>query len=148
MSITRARVMLRTKYGWPRKNVSFEPTVFNRPDGYRRDAAGYVSMCWDIPLNAPRSYGGMTTVTLLTDGWASEIKPAELEAGDAVGYLGPDSVDADGGLILIFERWLDRAQGIAMTWEFHKGVNPGPDLRLRPINFQWHAYRFKDIVDE
>lgn len=145
MPITRTRVLIRAKYGWPRKSVHLDQTKFHQPDGYRMDPAGYVSMCWDIPLTAPKSVGGMTTVTLLTEGWAKEIAHRDLQPGDAIGYLGTDSVDGTGGLIVIFDSWVE--PGTALTWEFHRIVDPGPDQRSRPVDFRWHAYRFRDIVN-
>lgn len=149
MSITRTRVILRAKYGWSRKLVHWDRSGFHS-SGYRTTPAGYVSMCWDIPLNAPHSNGGMSTVTLLTDGWAYEIEPHELKPGDAIGYLGIDSIDADGGFVVIFEKWLSDNPDLrtALTWEFHRGVSPGPDQRARPVDWRWHAYRFRDIVDD
>lgn len=130
--------------------MPFNRNGFHRPSGYRTDAAGFVSMCWDIPLDAPYSMGGMSTVTLLSEGWAHEIPRNELQPGDAIGYLGNDSVDADGGFIVIFEKWLndDPSLSTALTWDFHAAVNPGPDQRGRVVDFKWHAYRFRDIVDE
>lgn len=140
---------MRAKYGWPRKSVQFSNTEIHQPDGYRQNGPGFVSMCWDIPLDAPRSSGGMSSVTLLTEGWAYEISPDDLKPGDALGYLGPDSAsDPDGGVIVIFERWLDRDLRIALTWDQLPVVGLGPDQRARPVDFRWHAYRFRDIVDD
>ena len=84
------------------------------------------------------------------DGWAHEIQPHDLKPGDALGYIGADAVDADGGFIVIFHRWLDNNPElrVAVTWEFSANVSPGPDQRARPVDFRWHAYRFRDIIDE
>lgn len=150
MPITRTRVLLRAKYGWARKTVTFDQNTFHQPDGYRTNAPGFVSMCWDIPLNAPRSMGGMNTVSLLSEGWCKEIKVPDLLPGDAIGYLGPQSDDGDGGFIVIFEKWLDDnpSLGVALTWDLHRGVSPGPDQRGRSRDLRWHAYRRTDIIDE
>lgn len=149
MSITRTRVVLRAKYGWPRKSVKFNPTGIHQPDGYRTNAAGYVSMCYAIPRDSRASQGGLTTVTLLTDGWFNEIDLVDLKPGDLVGYLGPDSIDADGGVAVIFEKWINDNPDLrtALTWEHLPVVGTGPDQRARPIDFRWHAYRFRDIED-
>lgn len=145
--ITRTQVMLRARFGWPRKAVPFDNKIIHPTSGYRTNSAGYVSMCWDIPLNAPRSSGGMSTVTLLTDGWVKEIYRHELKPGDAVGYLGPDSMTADGNaVIVIFEKWL--SGDTALTWEHLPQFGAGPDQHARPVDHQWHCYRFKDIVDD
>lgn len=148
--ITRTTVLMRARYGWPTATVPFSKVNFHQPDGYRCDAAGFVSMCWDIPLNVTHSYGGMSTVSLESDGWAYEIQPLELKAGDAIGYLGRDSVDADGGVIVIFESWLngDPNTMYAMTYEQLPQNSPGPVYRARPYDRKWHCYRFRDIVDD
>lgn len=143
--ITRSEILLRAKYGWPRKTVPFNRVGIHPPSGYRTDAPGYVSMCWDIPLDAPHSLGGMSTVTLLTDGWCREITRQEVLPGDAVGYLGPESLDADGGVVMIFEKWL--TGDTALTWEHLPAMGMGPDQRARPIDHRWHCYRFRHVID-
>ena len=147
--ISRQRVLLRAQYGWPQATVPYNKSAVHEPDGYRTDAAGFVSMCWGIPLTAPHSYGGMSTMTLETDGWVSEIQPVELLPGDALGLCGPGSVDMDGGVIVIFEGWLnnDPNTGYALTWEQLPDSSPGPIRRARVHSFRWHAYRFRDIED-
>lgn len=159
MRLTREQVMLRTRFGWPAGTVPFSKTAFfnakdstiteNSRSGYRCDAAGFVSMAWGIPLFAPHSFGGMSVVTLLTDGWCYEIKGTDLKPGDAVGQLGPNTMDADGGVVGIFEGWLndDMSHGYALVWEILPGSSPGPQRKGRVFDFRWHAYRFKDIVD-
>src|SRR5688572_24370214 len=141
MAITRTRVLLRAKYGWPRCTVEFNEKIIHTPDGYKQNAPGYISMCYDIPLDAPHSWGGMNIVTLLSDGWMYEIPAHELKPGDAVGDLGAHAIGTDGGTIVIFESWLnnDPSLGVALTWEHTPIVSPGPDRRARPIDFRWHA---------
>lgn len=147
--IARSDVLLRGRYGWPQGTVPFSKSDFHQPDGYRTDAAGFLSMCWDIPLTATHSWGGMSTVTLLTEGWVKEIKGDELLPGDAIGFCGPGSMDSDGGVILLFEGWLNDNPdlGYALTWEMLPATSPGPGRRARPFDFRWHAYRFRDIID-
>lgn len=148
MPITRTRVLFRAKYGWPRKSVPFDQNAFHQPDGYRQNAAGFVSMCWDIPLTSPRNTGGPNIVTLATDGYAIEIDRDELKPGDAIGYLGPDAIDADGGVIVLFDRWLNAEQKLAATWDHLPVVGLGPDQRGWNVDFRWHAYRYRDIIDD
>jgi hypothetical protein len=104
-------------------------------------------MVWDIPLDAPYSNGGLNIVTLSTGGYAVEIDNSDLKPGDAIGFLGPDAVDADGGVIVIFEKWLDPQLRLALTWEHLPVVGDGPDQRARPVDFKWHSYQYRDIVD-
>lgn len=145
-SITRTMVLLRAKYGWERKTVPFHKTAIHQPDGYRTDGPGFAAMCYDIP---PDHHGGPNIVTLLTQGWMREIPMADLQPGDAIGYLGPDALDPDGGLIVIFEKWLndDPSMKIALTWEHLPIVGMGPDQRARSVDFRWHAYRYAHITD-
>jgi hypothetical protein len=148
--ITRNRVLLRARYGWPQATVPFSKTDFHQPSGYRCDAAGFLSMCWAIPLGAPHSWGGMSTLTLESDGWAREIQPLDMKPGDALGLLGPGSVGTDGGTIVLFEGWLndDYTTNYAITWEQLPDASPGPVRRARPYDRnRWHSYRFRDIVD-
>jgi hypothetical protein len=104
-------------------------------------------MCYDIP---PDRHGGPNVVTMLTQGWMYEIERQELLPGDAVGFIGPDAVDTDGGILVIFEKWLnsDPGSGIALTWEHLAVVGMGPDQRARPVDFKWHCYRYKHIRDD
>lgn len=148
-SISRTRVVMRAKYGWERKSVPFSGTTLHRPDNYRTDAAGFISMCYKIPLDAPGSWGGLNTVNMLLDGWFYEIQPHDLAPGDVIGYLGKGSIDSDGGTVVLFEKWLndDQSLGIALTWEHLAVTSPGPDQRARPIDFRWHAYRYSAITD-
>jgi len=149
--ITRNRVLVRARYGWPQKTVPFHKTGFHQPDGYRTDAAGYLSMCWDIPLGVKNSWGGLSTVSMDTDGWCHEVDPMDLKPGDALGLLGHGSVGPDGGTIVLFESWLngDYTTNYAITWEMLPDASPGPVRRQRPYEgHRWHSYRFRDIVDD
>lgn len=147
LGITRSRVLLRARFGWVRKSVPFNQAGIHQPDGYRTDGPGFASMCYDIP---PGTHGGPNAVTLLTQGWMQEIDAAELQPGDAIGYLGVDALDADGGVIVIFEKWLnhDPSMKVALTWEHLRVVGNGPDQRARPVDFKWHAYRYKYIRED
>lgn len=159
MHLTREQIMLRARYGWSAGTVPFSKTRFfdaktatvveDHRLGYRTDAAGYVSMVLGIPLFAPGSYGGMSVVNLLTDGWCHEIKGTELKMGDLVGLLGPNTMDSDGGVVGIFEGWLndDPSHGYALVWELLPNSSPGPQRKGRVFDFRWHAYRFRDVLD-
>lgn len=159
MQLTREQIMLRTWYGWSANSVPFNKTKFfnaregvvvdDPRHGYRCDAAGFVSMAWGIPLFAPHSFGGLSTVTLLTDGWCLEIPGSDLQPGDAIGLMGPNTMDSDGGVVGIFEGWLEDnpGHGYALVWELLPGSSPGPQRKARFFDFRWHAYRFRDLID-
>lgn len=110
-------------------------------------------MVWGIPLNAPGSWGGMSTVSLVTGGWMREIHPNDLRPGDAVGICGPDT-GGDDGHIVLFERWASEAHDESYYWAYEQaGGQHGPVHRV--INYPyggptgpWRAYRFRDIQDD
>lgn len=145
MPISRKEVLLRARYGWPFQSVEFSTVTMHQPDGYRQDALGYLSMCWDIPLHARGSRGGMNPINM--EEWVVEIQPINLLPGDAIGLLGPSSSGPDTAAL--FEEWIDRnaSPPYALTWEMLSDASPGPVRRARPYGHPWRAYRFRDIVD-
>ncbi|WP_412542614.1 hypothetical protein R8Z50_09015 [Longispora sp. K20-0274] len=74
MSVTRADVLHRAATLWPTGSVPYSQDHLHPGTGYRQDCSGFVSMCWVIPLGADGSWGGMNTVSLVTDGWMSPIE--------------------------------------------------------------------------
>lgn len=148
--ITRRRILTRARYGWPQGTVTFSKTDFH-PSGYLCNATGFVSMCWDIPLHAQGSYGGMSTLAMDAYGWAHQIDAREMKPGDALGLLGPGSVGTDGGDLVIFEGWLndDYTTNYAICWEMLATHGTGPKKVARPYEgTRWHSYRFRDVVEE
>lgn len=143
MSISRERVMLRTRYGWAQGTVDYDRNKIHQPDGYRCTDGGYISMCWDLPNYLPGNYGGMDTISLDVGGWAKEIPATDLKPGDIMGILGQN------GVVVMVEGWLnnDPNTGYVVCWELLPDSSPGPVRRARPYSFQWHCYRYKDIED-
>lgn len=148
--ITRERVMARARFGWEFGTMAFDQQAAHTASGYRTDAAGFVSMCYDIPLDAPHSMRGLSTITLLTDGWFVELPSwHELLPGDLIGNLGLGSLDADGGTVVIFEEWLggNKENGYAVTIEHLAISAPGPARRARALDHRWHSYRYVNLVE-
>ncbi len=106
-------------------------------------------MCWDIPLDVPGSWGGLSTVGLGEGDWTVEIPLLELKPGDALGLLGRGSQGPNGGAAVMFERWHsdDVRTNTAITWEMLPDAGLGPVRRARPVDSSWHGYRYRDIVD-
>ena len=147
MTITRSEVMRRAQFGWPQGAVEYSQSKLYK-DGYRQDCSGYASMCWHIPLNAPGSWGGMNTVSLVTNGWMREIKPDDLKPGDAVGKCGPYTA-GDDGHIQIFSAWLNTNPNDSHYYCLEQaGGGYGWQKRLYDWPVGYKAYRFKDIVDD
>jgi hypothetical protein len=148
MQITRSGVMRRAQSVWPMGGVPYSQTATHPPDGYRQDCSGYVSMCWALPLNAPGSWGGFNTVSLVTEGWMREIRAADLRPGDAVGRCGPGT-EGDNGHVQLFVRWYndDPADSRYYCLEQAGGVH-GPRQRLMDWIPWYKAYRFRDITED
>jgi len=150
--VTRAEVIQRAQTLWKPGTVPYSQNHIHPATGYRQDCSGYVSMCWGIPLNAKGSWGGLNTVTLVTDGWMTEIAPADLKPGDAVGICGPGSA-GDAGHIVIFERWANDDPNNDDYWLWEQaGGRSGPVRRVLTYPYggpwgQWKSYRFRDIQD-
>lgn len=110
-------------------------------------------MCWGIPRNAPGSWGGMSTVSLVTNGWMREIPAGWLQPGDAVGICGPGT-GGDDGHIVLFERWASDAENESHYWAYEQaGGRRGPVHRVIRYPYDgptgaWRAYRFRDIQDD
>lgn len=149
MSITRTRVILRARYGWPVGTLPYSNSELHPKSNYRLNSAGFVSMCYGIPSRTPETWGGASIVTLLTQKWVEEIPLAKLQPGDCIGFLGTDAMDSDGGVILLFEKMLeDRGSNYALVWQHLPATAPGPVRRAQVIDFRWHGYRFRNIVED
>lgn len=150
--VTRAEVIQRAQTLWKPGTVPYSQNTIHPGTGYRQDCSGFASMCWAIPLNVKNSWGGLNTVTLVTDGWIKEIAPAELMPGDAVGICGPGSA-GDAGHIVIFDRWLNDDPNNDDYWLYEQaGGRSGPVRRVLTYPYggpwgQWKAYRLKGISD-
>lgn len=137
---------------WPAGTVPYSQNMIHGATGYRQDCSGFLSMCWGIPLNAPGSWGGLSTVTLLTSGYIRMISPADLRPGDAVGICGPDT-GGDAGHIVLFEKWATDAPDESRYWLYEQaGGRSGPVHRMTSYPYggptgAWRAYRFRDITD-
>lgn len=129
---------------WDPGTVPYSQSTLHQPDGYRQDCSGYVSMCWMLPLN--QSWGGESTVTLVTEGWMTEISRSELLPGDAIGLCGPGTA-GNAGHIQLVEKF-DAATGLLTIWE-QAGGTMGPIRRsIRQWPSGYKAYRFKGITND
>lgn len=146
MTITRSQVLHRAKTVWRQGSVPYSMDKIHQPDGYRQDCSGYVSLAWGIPQG---SWGGLNTVSLVTDGWMKPIKIDDLKPGDAVGNCGPGTAGANGH-IQLFERWVnnDPNDNRYICLE-QAGGDSGWQRRTHDIGRNgYKAYRYKDVVDD
>jgi len=140
--VAQSVVMGRAATVWKPGTVAYSQSTIHQPDGYRQDCSGYVSMCWALPLNAPGSWGGQNTVSLVTLGYMHEITPGDLRAGDAVGKCGPGTAGNDGHIQLVES--YNPATGSVVIWEQAGGGGPARrSLKRIPVGYK--AYRYQAI---
>jgi hypothetical protein len=104
-------------------------------------------MCWAIPTDAAGSWGGLSTVSLVSGGWMHEIPADLLQPGDAVGRCGPGSAGNDGH-IQLFVRWFNddpRRLAVLVPGAGRRGAT-GRQQRLMNWIPWYKAYRFRDIA--
>lgn len=123
---------------WPYGGVEYDQGSL-WIDEYRKDCSGFVSMLHSLPRFAPGSWGGYSTVTLVTYGLFSQINPSDLRMADVIGIMGPNT-GGNGGHVMHFEGWYnnDPNDNRCWIWEQAGGVM-GPRRRL--INYPFGAYR-------
>jgi len=140
MSITRAEVLHRAATIWPLGLVPYNMQATRNP-GYRTDCSGYVSLCLD--LGTP----GLSTVTLVTEGFIHEIGVADLKPGDLVGLCG-EGTASYAGHVVVFDRWTDGHQKY-LAYEFTPGLGPSHREVVYPYDGLggFKPYRYKEIVD-
>jgi hypothetical protein len=128
---TRQDSYVRVKTVWPYAGVPYSQDELHEPDMYRQDCSGFVCMAVGLPLDTPGSWGGLSTVTMVTSGlWRKLGTWDELTMGDAVMIGGPGTGGNDGH-VMWFEAWLngDPNDSRAYIWEQAGGGN-GPRRRL------------------
>lgn len=147
--ISRSEVLARSKTIWPAGKVPYSQGTLHKPDGYRQDCSGYVSMCWAIPLKSPDCWGGMSTTTLLSRGWMHEIPVSDLKPGDAVGICGPNTAGNDGHITL-FVRWLNKNPNDNHYYmrEQSGGTSGWTERLVDWPGYPYKAYRFNYIIDD
>lgn len=142
--ITRPEVLVRAATIWPLATVDYDSQKHHPGSGYRQDAAGFISMCWGIPLGPA---GAPTIISLDTAGHLYEVPAMKLLPGDALGLCGP-AAGAQGHLVL-FESWHqgDPTTNTMTVWSHEAGAK-GPRRLLRSWpGHPWRAYRYSRIVE-
>lgn len=152
-TISRADVLTRMRTVWPTGQVPYSQDELHEPDMYRQDCSGCVCMAVALPLDYPGSWGGLSTVTMVTTGlWAPLGSWDDLQLADVVMIGGPGSA-GDAGHVMLFEAWYnsDPNDSRAYIWEQAGGVD-GPRRRLVDLataNGQgYEPYRCTFVVDE
>lgn len=126
--------------------------------GYRRDCSGWVSYCWHCPTSGPGSWGGYSTATFITTPWSDgsagimyEIPRDQLQAGDAIGYCGPNTAAGGGGHIAL---WLGKSKSQEHVLDHGSGMGPKDRLVTWGVGTGWQAagkikaYRFRGVESD
>lgn len=133
----RSEVIARTATLWPYASVPYSQSQ-RWHGGYRQDCSGFVSGLWALPTDAPGSWGGYSTVSLVSEGKIESIRPHELEPGDAIGICGPGT-GGNTGHIMLFEAWYNHVPEDNRCWIWEQaGGTMGPRRRL--INYPFGMY--------
>lgn len=148
MSVTRSEALRRAESVWPYEGVPYSQQKLHEPDGYRQDCSGFVSMCWKLATSGPDTWGGYSTVTLVTSGLMKEIPVDQLQPGDAVGKCGPET-GGDEGHVQLFSGWLNHDPADSHYYCYEQtGGGSGPHHRLVDWTAGYKAYRYVGIVDD
>lgn len=146
-SISRDETIRRWETIWPYGSVFYSMNTLHLPDLYRQDCSGAVSMSVDLPHDYPGSWGGLSTVSMVTSGLWYRIERAELLRGDVL-MIGGEGTDGANGHVMTFEQWTV-FNSRCIIWEQAGGVD-GP--RRREIAYSTKSaylpYRYRYMVDE
>ncbi|MFD5234174.1 peptidoglycan-binding protein [Streptomyces qaidamensis] len=135
-AITRTEIINRART-WVTAKVPYSMSAF-RPDGYRQDCSGYVSMAWRLP-------GNEWTGSLAQYG--ERISKEELQPGDIL--LFHDASDpANGSHVTIFGGWTDASHTHYTAYE---QTHPHTRRQSTPYAYwndsdRYVPYRYKGVT--
>lgn len=151
-TIGRDDVAWRLENVWPMGEVEYAQDELHEPDRYRQDCSGYACMGVALPLDYPGSWGGLSTVTMVTSGlWVQLGSWDYLQRADVV-MIGGAGTGGNAGHVMTFDRWYntDPNDSRAYIWEQAGGSNQ-PVHRLVDLagaNRQGYLpYRCTFVVD-
>ncbi|KAB1142691.1 NlpC/P60 family protein [Streptomyces luteolifulvus] len=133
---TRADIIIRAKL-WVAEKVPYSLSDY-RPDGYRQDCSGFVSMAWNLP-------GNEWTGTL--DQYGVRITKDELQPGDILLFHNPADPER-GSHVVIFGGWTDYTHTYYLAYE---ETRPSARSQATPYPYWSHAesyvaYRYKGLT--
>ncbi len=152
-AVTRAQVM-HNAMGWlaydpPYSQSAYYPGIQTPTTKYRTDCSGFVSMAWNVYVNAPGS--------ISTGGYVTWTLPSVAVQLASTSLLQPgDILDYPYHHVILFTGWVDRtagtfsyiaqtAPGLNMQFVDTESVNTG-NISGYPHNV-FIPYRYKNIVD-
>jgi Putative peptidoglycan binding domain len=143
-SISRSEVISRASSwnGTPYSTTTYKDGPGTGP-AYRTDCSGYVSMALHLS-------GSDSTVSLPSV--VTEISASQLQPGDLIGVLGPNT-GGNAGHVLIFDGWANAAHTSYIAWEdsgdagVHQPTIPYPywPNTSGPAASLYRAYRYNNI---
>ena len=106
--------------------------------GYRQDCSGLVSMAWGLPISAVTSTLPKYAITLNSKD--------QLQAGDAINNRGI----WNGGHVVLFVKWVNKAQGTFIAYEqnggYGRAVQTTLTLDSTPSGFNIREYTSNSIA--
>jgi hypothetical protein len=132
---TRADIIKRAKT-WVAARVPYNVYAY-RPDGYRQDCSGYISMAWNLPGNEWTGSLGK---------YGQRISKEELQPGDIL--LFHNSADPHkGSHVVLFGGWTDYTHTYYVAYEL---TRPRTRTQATPYAYWSHsdrylAYRYKGL---
>ncbi|MER6343222.1 peptidoglycan-binding protein [Streptomyces sp. NPDC001595] len=121
---------------WVAAKVPYSMTRY-RPDGYRQDCSGFVSMAWNLP-------GNEWTGTLHQYG--VRITKDQLQPGDILLFHNPADPQR-GSHVVIFGGWTDRTHS---SYTAYEATRPHARRQTTPYGYWTHSdayvpYRYKGL---
>ncbi|WP_189216834.1 MULTISPECIES: peptidoglycan-binding protein [Streptomyces] len=122
---------------WVTEQVPYSMTAY-RPDGYRQDCSGYVSMAWNLGLN---EWTGSLAA------YGDPISRDELQPGDILLFHNPEDPQ-NGSHVVIFGGWTDYTHTHYIAYE---QTRPHTRKQSTPYAYwsnseRYVPYRYKGLV--
>ncbi|MFB2970221.1 S8 family serine peptidase [Aerosakkonema sp. BLCC-F183] len=101
---------------WVDQGIPYNQSAYYQ--GYRQDCSGFVSMAWQLPTSAVTGTLPQYAITLNSKD--------ELQPGDAINNCGI----GNGGHVVLFVKWVDKAQGKFIAYEENGGYGKAVQTQL------------------
>lgn len=139
--IARQSIVNRSGTLWPFRGVPYSMSLLWEGK-YRQDCSGYASLAANLPTNAPGSWGGYSTVSMVTRGVVFEINQSMILPGDLIMRGGPGTQGANGHVYVLIGR-----EGNGFRIREQRGGIKGWDERTIPWPSGYKSYRFVNVIE-
>lgn len=150
-TITGDEVIANWQRVWPYGGVEYSQSKRHEPDKIRQDCSGAVTGMHGGDLDGPGTWGGYSTVSMVTMGlWSPLASWDDLRKGDDVGIMGAGTGGNDGH-VMTFEAWLNDNPNDSRAYIWEQAGGGGPARRLVDLAAAarqgYRPYRYKGMVD-